>query len=104
MLKLLPDSVWTYDCEWVPDAETGRRVYGLDPDMPDYDVMREMFAKAGATDENPRPYLKTALCRVVSIAAVKRSTKADIVSLELVSLPKLGEGLHDERKIVGSFL
>jgi predicted PolB exonuclease-like 3'-5' exonuclease len=104
MLKLLPDHVWSFDAEWVPDAATGRRVYGLDPDMPDWDVMLAMFAKAGATPDNPRPYLKTALCRVVSIAAVKRTTSGDIVNLELVSLPRLGEGLHDERKIVGGFL
>jgi predicted PolB exonuclease-like 3'-5' exonuclease len=104
MLKLLPDHVWTFDAEWVPCVDTGRRVYGLDPAMPDDEVRAQMFAKAGATAENPRPYLKTALCRVVSIAAVKRKTVGDICSLELVSLPKLGEGLHDERKIVGSFL
>jgi predicted PolB exonuclease-like 3'-5' exonuclease len=104
VLKLLPDHVWSYDAEWVPDPDTCRRVYGLDPAMSDEDVRAHAFAQAGATADNPRPYLKTALCRVVSIAAVKRSTAANIVSLELVSLPKLGEGLHDERKIVGSFL
>lgn len=106
MLKLLPEDVWVFDCEWVPDPATGRRVYGLPPIVSDSDVIEEMFREAGATEENPRPYLKTALCRVVSIAAVKRTANANGVamSVELVSLPKLGEGLHDERKIVGSFL
>lgn len=104
MLKFLPDHVWCFDAEWIPCVDTGRRVYGLDPAMPDADVMAHMFAKAGATDENPRPYLKTALCRIVSIAAVKRMTDGIGAKLDLVSLPKLGAGKNDEREILSSFL
>jgi predicted PolB exonuclease-like 3'-5' exonuclease len=106
MLKLLPAHVWAFDAEWIPCVDTGRRVYGLASDTTDDEVRAHMFAQAGATAENPRPYLKTALCRVVSIAAVKRSANSNGVamSLELVSLPKLGAGLNDERDIVGSFL
>jgi predicted PolB exonuclease-like 3'-5' exonuclease len=104
VLKLLPEDIWVYDAEWVPDPVTGRRVYGLDPAMPERDVVAHMFAKGGATDENPRPYLKTALCRIVSIAAVKRSTTTGGPKIEIVSLPKIGAGEATEGEIVGSFL
>jgi predicted PolB exonuclease-like 3'-5' exonuclease len=104
MLKLLHSDVWVYDAEWVPDPATGRRVYGLDPDMPDSDVVAHMFVEAGATEENPRPYLKTALCRIVSVAAVKRSESTGGSKIEIVSLPRLGAGDITEREIVGGFL
>ena len=88
---------WCFDCEWAPDLLAGRRVYHLSPDVPDDEVMRVMWREAGATEENPQPFLKTILCRVVSIAAVVRSvspTKG--VSLALWSVPALGDPLVGE--------
>ncbi len=96
MFKTVSDQIWFFDCEWVPDTRTGRLLYGLADDMPDADVMREMWARGGATPENPQPFLKTNLCRVVSIAAVMRRVSPpgsytdpeDKVKLRLLWLPR----------------
>ena len=72
MFKTIPHEVWAFDLEWVPDVGSGRRAYRLGPDASDADVLREMWRQAGADEQNPRPYLKTVLCRIVSIAAVVR--------------------------------
>lgn len=92
---------WAFDCEWVPDIASGRRVYRLPPDLPDEEVLRVMWREGGATEENPQPFLKTILCRLVSIAAVVR-TEDDRrgVSLYLWSIPALGEPLVHEPQAV----
>ncbi len=96
MFKSVKDQIWFFDCEWVPDTRTGRLLYKLPRDMSDADVMREMWAQAGATEENPTPFLKTNLCRVISIAAVMRRVSPpgsytdpeDKVRLRLLWLPR----------------
>ena len=58
--------------------------------------MRAMWESHGATPENPQPFLKTNLCRVVSIAAVMRRVSPpgtytdpeDKVKLRLLWLPR----------------
>lgn len=108
MFKSVENRVWAFDLEWVPDPLAGILVHGLDESVDDPEaVMREMWQRGGATEENPTPFLKTVLCRVVSVAAVERKTGPDgHVSVTLVSLP------HDvddpeqtaEAAVVGSFL
>lgn len=96
MFKSVKDQIWFFDCEWVPDTRTGRLLHGLPRDMSDADVMREMWRHGGATEENPQPFLKTNLCRVVSIAAVMRrvappgtyTDPEDKVKLRLLWLPR----------------
>ena len=47
-----------------------------------------MWEEGGADEENPMPYLKTTICRVISIAAVVRSEKGNgEVALSLTALP-----------------
>jgi len=87
MLRPPASHVWAFDAEWVPDLPTGRRVLDLGPEVPDAEVLEAMWAYGGATPENPRPYLKTMLCRVVSIAAVIRTVRGDEVSHRLFALP-----------------
>lgn len=88
MLKNIAREVWAFDLEWVPDVASGRRVYGLPTEMPDTEVLHLMWAKGGATDDNPQPFLKTILCRVVSVAAVIRKQNSDgSVNLKLMALP-----------------
>lgn len=88
MLKLWHSEMWAFDAEWVPDAPSGRRAYGLPAAMPDADVFAHMWREAGATAETPRPYLKTVLCRVVSVSALVRRRAPDgSVQLALRSLP-----------------
>ena len=92
-----PPQIWAFDCEWAPDLTAGRRVYHLPPELPADEVLRVMWQEGGATEENPQPFLKTILCRVVSIAAVVRKVSAEgDVSLKLWSVPALGEPLVGE--------
>lgn len=72
MFKTIGKRIWAFDLEWVPDPDAGRRVYDLPNEMSDDDVILEMWKKGGATEENPQPYIKTVLCRVVSVAVVSR--------------------------------
>ena len=91
MFKSVHSGVWAFDAEWVPDADTGRRVYGLGSSTSDADVVEEMFWRGGATEEEPRPYLKTVLCRLVSISAVARTEEDGAVLLQLHSLPTVSD-------------
>lgn len=96
MLRPFPHQVWAFDCEWVPDPATGRRVLGLGADVPDEAVLQAMWAKGGATEADPRPYLKTILCRVVSIAAVVRTVKHGEVHHALIAHPADGQAMAED--------
>ena len=98
MFKTVNNLVWAFDAEWVPDPVAGRLLYGLAEDVPDAEVMQEMWKQGGATDDDPTPYLKTVLCRMVSIAAVQRHVHKDRrVTLNLLSLPRgAADGVADE--------
>lgn len=96
MFKRVHEKVWAFDAEWVPDPHTGRIVYGLPASMDDRQVMAEMWVRGGGTEEEPRPYLKTVLCRVVSIAMVTRVVEDGEARLRLSSLPALDERPEEE--------
>jgi predicted PolB exonuclease-like 3'-5' exonuclease len=107
MFKTVQPRVWAFDLEWVPDPLAGRLVHDLGEEPTTNEIMQAMWQAAGATDDDPTPFLKTVLCRVVSVAAVERKTLPDGgVALSLVSLP------HDptdpaqtaESAVVGRFL
>jgi predicted PolB exonuclease-like 3'-5' exonuclease len=105
MLRNIPSEVWAFDVEWVPDVESGRRAYGLAPDADDETVLDEMWQRGGATDDDPRPYLKTVLCRVVSVAAVIRKRAQDgSVSLVLHSVPSADAEAMHEADLLARFL
>ncbi len=78
MFRTIASNVWAFDLEWVPCPESGRRVYDLPADMADDDVRRVMWGRGGASEEEPQPFLKYALCRVcllyTSDAADERSS------------------------------
>ena len=96
---------WAFDCEWVPDLSAGRRLYHLGADVPDDEVLRVMWDQGGATAENPQPFLKTVLCRIVSIATVVRVEEKAGVKLHLWMLPEQPEDpAVTETDIVSRFL
>jgi predicted PolB exonuclease-like 3'-5' exonuclease len=104
MLKLFHDEVWAFDAEWVPDPVTGRAVYGLVKET-DGEVIAEMWRQGGATPEEPRPYLKTILCRVASISVVMRKAeRGKPPRVTLFSLPQPEEGCLAEAEILDRFL
>ena len=107
MFKIIQDEVWAYDAEWVPDANAGRVLYDLPAEMPEADVIKEMWDRNGATEEKPTPFLKLVLCRVVSIAFVRRKRdRFGKITLDLRSQPKTPAKADDcdEAKILSNFL
>ena len=108
MIKDVKHRVWAFDLEWVPDPLAGRLVYSLPEDVTDpAEIMRLMWERGGATDEDPTPFLKTALCRVVSVAALERRQLPDgSVKLALMSLPHDPSNDEEatEANVVGTFL
>jgi hypothetical protein len=71
-------------------------------------VLAEMWRAGGATEEDPTPFLKTAVCRIVSIAVVERRARvgAEGAALNLLSLPRDPASKEDAREanLVGTFL
>jgi len=104
MYKFIADNVVVFDVEWVPDPASGRRIYKLPDTASDNDVLEVMWREGGATPEDPQPYLKTVMCRIVSIAAVVRKKVRGDVRLEFVSLPGLKDGVQAEGEIIRRFL
>ncbi|MBF0286021.1 MAG: hypothetical protein HQL51_16350 [Magnetococcales bacterium] len=108
MFKRILNPVWAFDMEWAPDPRGGRLLHNLPDSASDEEVMATMWAKNGATPENPEPFLKPALCRIVSIAAVTRQSRKEggPPQLHLISLPKdpADPAQNDERHVVGHFL
>lgn len=100
-MAALRDRIWAIDAEWVPDAALGRRLYGLAPDTPEVEVFQEMWRRGGANADNPRPYLKTVLCRIVSLAALRRTARGDDAELSLATWP---EGGQSEAGLIAAFL
>ena len=106
MFKTIKNRVWAFDAEWIPDPLAGKMLYGLPQDMPAKDVFEVMWKKGGATEEDPMPYLKTVVCRIVSIAAVERYKDDSGVKLHLLSLPRDSKDPEQtsEQNVVGTFL
>jgi len=106
MIKTIANEVWAFDCEWVPDLQAGRLLYQLPDDLPSGEVLRIMWEQGGATPENPTPFLRTLLCRVVSIAMViRRTSKNGDVQLFLQALPENPDDpAQDEAYLLTRFL
>ena len=107
MFKTIGNRAWAFDAEWVPDPAAGRVLYQLADDTPDEQVLQVMWQKGGATAEDPTPYLKTVMCRIVSVAAVDRQVLPEgKISLHLLSLPRDVQDPEQtaESHVVGTFL
>lgn len=107
MFRDVKSSVLAFDIEWIPDPESGRTVYGLPEDMGDAEVIDLMWKEGGATEEEPMPFLKTVVSRIVSISMVFRKCQNDgaVSRLELHSFPSLPTSRQDcsEAKIIKDF-
>lgn len=107
MFKFIHNNAWVFDIEWVPDPIAGRLLYHLPESVSDQEVIEEMWKQGGATKEDPMPYLKTAICRIISISAViRRVSNEGEVTIQLLSLPHdpKDESQISESHIVGTFL
>ncbi len=89
MFKTIEPCLFSFDLEWIPDPASAEILFGVSLDGPQgfEAAMQRLWREAGATEEQPQPYLKTVLCRIVSVAGIFREVVAGEVSLKLVSLP-----------------
>lgn len=106
MIKSVGKKVWAFDVEWVPDPLAGKLLYKLPDDIPDNEVIKEMWKNGGATEEDPMPFLKITLCKIVSLSMVTRHEDDGQVNLTLRSLPSLPikSVETDEKYIISTFL
>ncbi len=108
MIKSLQPRLFSFDAEWVPDPGAAQALYNIPHDPPHSlaDAFNRLWAEGGANAENPRPYLKTIVCRVVSIAGIFREQSGGGVDLKLVSLPTDPDDAakSTERQILTLFL
>lgn len=105
----IPERIWFFDMEWVPDAMAARRLFDLPKDMSESDAIDTLWSKYGATEEVRRPFLKYLLSRIVSVAFVQRRAifrDDHEIEFKLYSLPRLpieGEALGEDQ-IIERFL
>jgi predicted PolB exonuclease-like 3'-5' exonuclease len=107
MIRNVANRVWAFDIEWVPDPLAGRLLYDVDAAVPAEDVLQVMWERGGASEDDPTPFLKIALCRIVSVAAVERLVRPDgSVTVRLMSLPHEPGNAPDaaEPRLVERFL
>ena len=113
MLKKLANSVFSFDVEWIPDPQSAEILYDTKPaDGPGEDAalaFEALWAGARKDGDAPdlQPYLKTVLCRVVSLAGILREqAPGGKPLLKLVSLPTDPSDPHksDEKTILSSFM
>lgn len=108
MIKTLQARIFTFDAEWVPDPGAAEALHGVAHNPPSSvaDAFQRLWVEGGANAENPRPYLKTMLCRLVSIAGILREQGSGGPSLKLVSMPSDPDDASkcDEKQVLIPFL
>ena len=94
MLKLLADAVFSFDVEWIPDPKSAEILYETPPVTQPGEDARVSFealwagARKSGEPADSQPYLKTILCRIISLAGILRErVPGGSVSLKLISLP-----------------
>lgn len=94
MLKKLADSVFCFDVEWIPDPRSAEILHGSphsdEPGEGAAQAFEALWASARKDGDDPesQPYLKTILCRIVSLAGILREkAPGRSPTLKLISLP-----------------
>ena len=89
MFKSIHHDLLSFDLEWIPDPRSARILHDVDIDAPGGTEAgyQALWQAGGATEERPQPYIKTILCRIVSVAGIFRSTTGREVDLQLFALP-----------------
>ncbi len=89
MLKSIESCVFSFDLEWIPDPLSAEMLYGVDTNGAHgaEEAMKRLWREGGATEEMPQPYLKTVLCRIVSVSGILREVEKGELRLKLVTLP-----------------
>ena len=107
MLKAVHSKVFSFDVEWTPDPMAAEILTSVQHDAPRSlpAAFRSLWDYGGADDKTPQPYLKTILCRVVSIAGILREKSPAGTELKLISLPSdpADPEKAQERRILQAF-
>ncbi len=105
--------MFCFDVEWIPDPKSAEILHGLPAALgPGQDAscsFEALWASARKEGDDPdsKPYLKTILCRIVSLAGILRErVPGESPSLKLISLPldPLDSQKSDEKTILSSFM
>jgi len=109
MFRTLQPLLFSFDVEWIPDPLAAARLFNVPIETPGEReaAMYRLWEYGKATGENPRPYLKTVLCRIVSLSGVLREAgvKGGAPKLRLVTLPLRQEApwQDQEKQILQGF-
>jgi hypothetical protein len=101
---------WFFDMEWVPDAAAARRLMDVPAEASEAEAIQHLWNYTGATEENPRPFVKYLFSRVVSIAFLSRNLISEGMEkrpeFALHTLPKSADEptAKDEASIISRFL
>ena len=109
MLKVIHPTLLCFDVEWIPDPKAAEILHYVDLTEPGHvrEAYETLWREEGNADEkNPQPYLKTILCRIVSIAGIVREDNGASVSLKLFSMPTDPDDPEksEESRILAGFL
>ena len=109
MFKTVHSKVFSFDVEWTPDPLAAEVLVGVKHDPPHSlpAAFRSLWDYGGANEENPQPYIKTILCRVVSIAGILREINVggepELKLISLPSDPSDPEKAHEKRILQAFF-
>ena len=90
MFKTIQPKVFSFDVEWTPDPVAAEILTGVKQNPPHSlpAAFRSIWDYGGATEDDLQPYIKTILCRVVSIAGILREQlPKQPPALRLISIP-----------------
>ncbi|MCH6255298.1 3'-5' exonuclease [Puniceicoccaceae bacterium K14] len=108
MFKSIAPCLFSFDLEWIPDPLSAKILHGVEigDARSDEEAMKRLWREAGATEELPQPYLKTVLCRIVSVGGIFREVVDGKPKLKLVSLPNdpFDEEKAKEKSILSNLL
>lgn len=109
MIRTIGETVVAFDCEWIPDAASARLLLPDTEGLSEAALLERLWAHNGATEAEPRPFVRLMQSRVVSVAMLMRVAPRNpggTPELRLVWLPKDPDdpASRAERKVVGSFL
>jgi len=104
MLKFtgMPEEIWAYDMEWVPDYRAGEFYLGIREKISVAEMFKKLWEAHGATEEKPEPFLPSCLSQIVSIAVVIRKVTTNGVKVQAGRT--ICPTLADERRIISKFL
>lgn len=113
MLKRITESVFSFDIEWIPDPKSAEILLNYPSSSGPSDAAKDSFEALWAEARKPddpedyQPYIKTILCRIVSICGILRDCpRGGEPVLKLISLPTdpLDEQKSDEKVLLTSFM